>query len=235
MPFPPTFDRAWDETFPPDSQQANLLGQDIRNFKTDIRERLALLSGTLANRPANMDAIYGAAAFGIPYFATDTGQVFQWNGAAWVVTSLGQIKLVNATPVTIVNPVAVTDGLSVTIPAGLLQINSVVTIVAGCHISSMTPASVIWSLYFGAGFTPSILGGTFFAAPNDSGVVANLIMTGATTQIAYAFGFISNNLLGGRSTGLNQTIANLVTIHSAVNTAGTLSITFDYLSVIINV
>lgn len=84
MPFPPTFDRAWDETFPPDTQLANLLGQDIRNFKTDIRERLSLLSGTFANRPANMDAIYGGSGFGILYFATDTQQLFQWNGAAWV-------------------------------------------------------------------------------------------------------------------------------------------------------
>lgn len=84
MAFPPAFDRAWDETFPPDTQLANLLGQDIRNFKTDIRERLSLLSGTFANRPSNMDAIYGGAGFGILYFSTDTQQLFQWNGAAWV-------------------------------------------------------------------------------------------------------------------------------------------------------
>lgn len=84
MAFPPAFDRAFDETFPPDTQLANLLGQDLRNLKTDIRERLALQSGTLANRPTNMDAAFGAASYGTTYISTDTNQVFQWNGAAWV-------------------------------------------------------------------------------------------------------------------------------------------------------
>lgn len=83
MAYPPTFDDAWDETQPPDTQLANLLGQDIRSLKEDIRERLALISGTLANRPSNMDAIFGGAGYGILYFATDTNQIFQWNGAAW--------------------------------------------------------------------------------------------------------------------------------------------------------
>jgi hypothetical protein len=85
--FPPAFDRALDETFPPDTQLGNLLGADIRNLKTDIRERLALLSGILANRPSNMDAAFGGAGYGILYFATDTSQVFQWSGAAWVDVS----------------------------------------------------------------------------------------------------------------------------------------------------
>src|SRR5208282_2642878 len=84
MPFPPAYDNTWDETSPPDTQPANLLGQDIRTFKTDIRERLALLSGTLANQPTNLDAVFGGATYGMLYFATDTGQIFQWSGAAWV-------------------------------------------------------------------------------------------------------------------------------------------------------
>jgi hypothetical protein len=99
MPFPPTFDRAWDETFPPDTQLANLLGQDIRNFKTDIRERLSLISGTLANRPTNLDAVFGGASFGMIYFSTDTSQIFQWNGSAWnqingnIITQPGQLNV----------------------------------------------------------------------------------------------------------------------------------------------
>ena len=84
MAFPPAFDRTFDETFPPDTQLANLLGQDLRNLKTDIRERMALLSGLLANRPSNMDAAFGGAGYGRIYISTDTNQVFQWNGAAWV-------------------------------------------------------------------------------------------------------------------------------------------------------
>lgn len=99
MPFPPTFDRAFDETFPPDTQAANLLGQDIRNLKTDIRERFALLSGLFVNRPTNMDAAFGGVGYGMLYFSTDTNQVFQWNGVTWAdVTSIqGVVASVNLT------------------------------------------------------------------------------------------------------------------------------------------
>jgi hypothetical protein len=90
MPFPPTFTNVWDTTYPPDTQLANLLGQDLRNLRTDIMQRLSLLSGTLANRPTPeiVNATWGGAGFGLLYFSTDTKQIFQWNGAAWVdVTS----------------------------------------------------------------------------------------------------------------------------------------------------
>src|ERR1700730_9744330 len=92
MPFPPSFDHVWDITQPPDTQQANLLGQDIRNFKDDIMQRFSLLSGTTANRPTpeTLNATWGGVGFGILFFATDTGKIWQWSGAgpAWVdVTS----------------------------------------------------------------------------------------------------------------------------------------------------
>jgi hypothetical protein len=92
MAFPPVFTDVWDITAPPDTQLANLLGQDIRNLKLDVMQRLSLLSGTLANRPAPeiANATWGGAGFGLLYFATDTGQIFQWSGAAWtdVTTSI---------------------------------------------------------------------------------------------------------------------------------------------------
>lgn len=89
LPFPPNFTNAWDNTQPPDTQLANQLGQDLRALRTDTQQRLSLLSGTLANQPANMDAIFGGAGFGMMYFATDTNQVFQWTGVAWVdITSM---------------------------------------------------------------------------------------------------------------------------------------------------
>jgi hypothetical protein len=91
------FTRNWDETFPPDTQVANLLGQDIRDFKTDIRERIAAISGTAANRPAVGDMITGWGTYGgggVLYFATDTGAVSRWNGASWddVSASFGSKK-----------------------------------------------------------------------------------------------------------------------------------------------
>jgi hypothetical protein len=86
MPFPPVFTNVWDITFPADTQAANLLGQDLRNFRTDVMQRLSLLSGTLANRPTpeTVNATWGGANFGLIYLATDTSQIFQWNGAVWV-------------------------------------------------------------------------------------------------------------------------------------------------------
>src|SRR6266403_2044854 len=125
MPFPPAFTNAWDVTFPPDTQLANLLGQDLRNFRTDVMQRLSLLSGTLANRPTPeiLNATWGGAGFGLLYFATDTSQIFQWNGAAWVdVTSaigLGKYKSEgsNIVPVTVGNTLAPTNLQTIAIAA----------------------------------------------------------------------------------------------------------------------
>ncbi len=85
MPFPPSFTNNWDVTFPPDTQLANLLGQDLRQVRTDVMQRLSLLSGTLGNRPTpeTVNATWGGVGFGLLYFTTDTNQIFQWNGAAW--------------------------------------------------------------------------------------------------------------------------------------------------------
>ena len=90
------FTRNWDETFPPHTQAANLLGQDIRNLKEDIRERIAALSGLFADRPALGDMITDWSSYGgngVLYFATDTGAVYQWDGAAWVVAGLSKPTL----------------------------------------------------------------------------------------------------------------------------------------------
>jgi hypothetical protein len=69
----------WNESFPPDTQAAKLLGQDIRSLETNIRERLGTYySGPLANR-LDPEALWA----GIMYFATDTSQIFRWNGLTW--------------------------------------------------------------------------------------------------------------------------------------------------------
>jgi len=94
LPFPPIFTNVWDTTFPPDTQLANLLGQDLRNVRTDVMQRLSLLGGTRTNRPTPeiVNATWGGAGFGLLYFSTDTGQIFQWNGEAWVDVTVSLIK-----------------------------------------------------------------------------------------------------------------------------------------------
>ena len=77
----------FDNTFPPDTQAANQLGLDIRNTKLDIQERMALISGLLAGRWNPGADVQPAKWTGLLYFATDTNQLFQWTGAAWVQLS----------------------------------------------------------------------------------------------------------------------------------------------------
>lgn len=92
--FPPNFTDVWDVTQPPDTQLANLLGQDIRNLKLDIMQRLSLLSGLYANLPTpeTVNASWGGAGYGLLYFATDTNQILQWNGTSWVDVTASIVK-----------------------------------------------------------------------------------------------------------------------------------------------
>lgn len=103
-----TYSRNWDESFPPDTQAANLLGQDIRDFKEDIRERTSSLCGIEADKPAVLDMITGWGAYGgngFMFFATDTGKIWKWTGAAWldVTTNFVPVATVLATEETLYN------------------------------------------------------------------------------------------------------------------------------------
>lgn len=128
MPFPPTFTDTWDHTTPPDTQLANLLGQDIRNLKLDIEQRMSLQAGLLSNRPTpeTVNATWGGTGFGVIYIATDTNQTFQWNGSSWIdiSQSVGPYKFYgyNFTPVTVANTVTNTALQAITIPAGALLV-----------------------------------------------------------------------------------------------------------------
>lgn len=86
MAFPPTFDHPWDITQPPDTQLANLLGQDIRNLKDDIMQRIAILAGNIADRPTpeTVNATWGGTTYGLLFFSLDENKVYRWNGAAWL-------------------------------------------------------------------------------------------------------------------------------------------------------
>src|SRR5215469_2756277 len=74
----------YDVTQPPDTQLANLLGSDLRAFRLDVQQRMALISGTLAGRWNPGTDEQPANWAGLLYFTTDTNQVFQWSGVAWV-------------------------------------------------------------------------------------------------------------------------------------------------------
>lgn len=179
MPFPPAFDRAWDETFPPDTQLANLLGSDVRNFKVDIRQRVSLLSGTLANRPTP-DASWGGVGFGMVYFSTDTSQIFQWSGTAWVdITSTFQKRLVDSNSVTINAPAVVTTGNQVTIPGGTLKVGSIVDIDARIRKTAGTGGTVQSLLFGGTTFSGA---GNAVIVPGVFWMHASIYVLTPTTQ-----------------------------------------------------
>src|SRR5882762_9182701 len=143
MPFPPAFTNVWDTTFPPDTQAANLLGQDLRNFRTDVMQRMSLLSGTFANRPTpeTVNATWGGAGYGLLYFSTDTGQIFQWNGAAWTDTtsSFQAIKVVFRDNIAHVHTGDTTTDVIYTVPiiGNSMGLNGIIRCNFSLTISSM--------------------------------------------------------------------------------------------------
>jgi hypothetical protein len=87
------FTNLWDDTFPPDTQLANQLGLDLRNFRLDAQQRMAAISGLDAAKPAFGADAQPANWNGILFFATDTGKIYQFANPVWVdVTGSFQIS-----------------------------------------------------------------------------------------------------------------------------------------------
>jgi hypothetical protein len=112
------FTDIYDITQPPDTQLANLLGQDIRNFKLDVQQRMAAISGISSAMPSFAADAQSANWTGMLFFATDNGHIYQFNGTIWVdVTTLffDQITYKNANAVT-----------GISIPGNTLAVGSVI-------------------------------------------------------------------------------------------------------------
>jgi len=140
------FTNVFDNTFPPDTQLANLLGDDIRKFKVDIQQRVAALSGLDASKPNFAGDTQPSAWNGILYFATDTGKIYQFNNPSWTdVTGSFKTpatKFANSTPVTLG---AAGDLQTITIPGGTFAVGSQF-LVHGCVIFNSTSAVVTVNL-----------------------------------------------------------------------------------------
>ena len=103
------FSEIFDPTFPPDTQAANQLGLDIRNFKTDFAQRLAAMTGSVGTPPA-FEAIFA----GIPFFDTTTGKVYQFTGTGF--TEITPLILSNISEASIPLQEAIVAAIA-TIPA----------------------------------------------------------------------------------------------------------------------
>lgn len=88
----------YDNTFPPNTQLASLGAADLQQVRLDVQERMALISGTLAGRWNPGTDTQPLKWTGLLYFVTDTQQIFQWSGSAWVdvTSSFSRSNLLNA-------------------------------------------------------------------------------------------------------------------------------------------
>ena len=146
------YSNTWDETAPLDTSLANLIGQDIRTFKLDIRQRLAQISGPLSSRPTPDPPFVG-----ITYLATDTYQMFQWNGTAWVdVTQAlrGSTILFRDPPSSFVGTGASQTLVSHTLPGNYLSDHGGVRISARAWnddgSNQSTSRTMVLNVYFGS-------------------------------------------------------------------------------------
>lgn len=169
MPFPPTPDHVWDITTPADTQPANQGGADFRALKDDVMQRLSLLSGTFANRPTpeTVNATWGGAGFGLLYFTTDTGVIYQWNGSAWAAVNFSGVNLLASASLTGQNGNVGTTTLYA-VPGGApVQLYGL----AG-YTNITTPATSSSTL-------PEL---NIFWTDNDSNTPTSTTLTGTTTQ-----------------------------------------------------
>jgi hypothetical protein len=236
MGFPPVFTDAWDVTQPPDTQLANLLGQDFRNLKTDIMQRMSLLSGITSNMPTpeTVNATWGGSGFGILFFATDTGIIWQWNGASWAQLSSfrGTQKYSDLAVHTIINPGVNTVGSSITIPANTLQVGSSVSVIARFSFSSSDGLNNVFLSIGGAGNVAQV--------PDINGAASFMIfgsynVSGANSQVGV---FSPQGGSGGYPTYLyngTDAISGSITISTNVLAAAHTTYTLDYLSVIVEI
>jgi hypothetical protein len=72
------FTNVWSNTFPPDTQLASQLGSDIRDFRVDVQERMAAMSGNDADKPSFEPGFAGRI-----FIAVDTGKIYRWSGIVW--------------------------------------------------------------------------------------------------------------------------------------------------------
>lgn len=203
------FTNVYDATLPADTSLANALGDVIRKFKGDIAERLeAAGGGPIANRETP-EALFGNANTGILFLATDEGITYQWDGTAWNTVGVSKV-FSNTTAVTIVNPSVETDGLLISLPANILQIGSLVEMVA--HISMESSVDLRDQGIRVGDNTVSFVGGGLITA--SLYLRAELIVTGTNTQQSVGHGVNGTSSLFS-STGnliLAEDITSVITI-----------------------
>ena len=227
------FTNIYDNTFPPDTQLANLLGSDLRAFRLDIQQRVAAMSGLDASKPNFAGDAQPATWNGILFFATDTGKIYQFNNPSWTDVTANFTSITEV--LSYVDTGGSTNGngqtlFSISIPAGVLKINSIL------HISEMHTYTGVTSFTLLMGtanvglnsFVPSQSNSTFC-------VSFDVIITQNTTMDAHGFYnlLVGGSAVAGASNGIGQVITNITTTPFVVSVTqvGTGTLTAGSLSV----
>jgi len=194
------FTNIWDDTFPPDTQLANLLGEDLRNFRVDVQQRMAAISGLDASKPDFGSDAQPDDWDGILFFAIDTGKVYQFNNPSWtdVTPSVGR----GGTKYTTAGTATTGNGqtlFSIAIPAGILNVGNVIDIEYGFSLSGGASALIV----VGGGLT-FLLNGTQFAAKIRGYFSTTTALKCLINE--YATASISNNVVTG---GVSDVTAGL--------------------------
>lgn len=196
------FTNIWDDTYPPDTQLANLLGQDLRNFRTDTQQRMAAISGLDANKPNFGGDAQPNNWNGVLFFATDTGLIYQWTNPAWVNITTN-FSLTSSVKRYYTAGVATTGTgqtvFTLTIPTGILGVGSVLDLVVN----------------FVSGGMFININGADFAGSSQFSPGGQLVMHATIASLTNLTGFIQGNSGGANTftnvTNTGQAIANVTT------------------------
>lgn len=238
------FTNLWDQTFPADTQLANLLGADCRQLRVDTQQRMAAISGLDAVKPNFAADAQPASWNGILFFATDTGQIYQFNNPAWTnVTadffSSTPTSVRNLTPATVVAPgLALTAGMTLAVNAGILAVGSLAQIKATiyCSVGATTPVTIGMSIagnnltfatlptVQAVGF-PDVINFDIIIIPLSAAAFVVYAIVGTTNGSAIQqWGAIRKQLAG------NVTTAGFNIITYSQNGNGTGAVIFDYIA-----
>jgi hypothetical protein len=131
------FTNSYDVTFPPDTELANLLGNNLRSLALNVQQRMAAISGISTAMPNFAADAQPANWTGILFFATDNGHIYQFNGTTWVDITVSFIKtvgFVKYTQAVGTNPVV--------IPANTLAVGSVIELVGSAGFGGTSAGSM---------------------------------------------------------------------------------------------
>jgi hypothetical protein len=139
------FSNIYDVTQPPDTQLANLLGLDLRNLALNVQQRMAAISGTFSAQPPIGSDAQPLNWTGLLYFCTDTGQILQWSGSAWVDITSQIAKTTFKNVSNIVHNGDITEDTiyTDTVAAGVLGTNG---ILRGTVAFQSTIATSFWAI-----------------------------------------------------------------------------------------